>query len=182
MNKILTLLATCLGITLLSGCALTKKIDLPKGTSDGYSSYRLYRDGPSNPNFADREDAVHFIIQEELGKALQAHGLKRDPDNAELIVAYLVVTQNTAVSTAISDYYINSGSDILSEAHRRMLKKDLHGSYEQGALIIDIIDKNTGDLIYRDYAKREILAYLNTEERNARVRSAVEDALAAFFK
>lgn len=63
-----------------------------------------------------------------------------------------------------------------------MLKKDLPGSFEQGALIIDIIDKNTGDLIYRDFAKREILTYLNVDERNARVKSAVNEALAAFFK
>ena len=61
-------------------------------------------------------------------------------------------------------------------------KKNLPGSYEQGALVIDIIDKNTGDLIYRDFAKRETLAYLNTDERNARVRSAVDEALAAFLK
>ena len=182
MKKVLTLLSVCLGMALLSGCSTTKKIDLPKGSSEGYTSYRLYRDGPSNPNFADREDEVNAIIQEELGKALQAHGLKRDPKNAELIVAYLIVTQDTAVSTAISDYYINSGSDILSEAHRRMSKKNLPGSYEQGALVIDIIDKNTGDLIYRDFAKRETLAYLNTDERNARVRSAVDEALAAFLK
>ena len=63
-----------------------------------------------------------------------------------------------------------------------MAKKDLPGSYEQGALVIDIIDKNTGDLIYRDYAKREVLNYMNKNERNTRVRSAVEEALAAFFQ
>jgi len=181
MKKIFALLSVCLGIALFTGCSTTK-VDLPKGSSKGYTTYRLYRDGPSSPNFADREDEVNFIIQEELEKSLQAHGLKRSPQDAELIIAYLIVTQDTAVSTAISDYYINSGSEILSEAHRRMGKKNLPGSYEQGALIVDIIDKNTGDLIYRDYAKREKLAYLNNNERNARIRSAVEEALAAFFK
>ena len=182
MKKTFALLSLCLGIALLSGCSTTAKVELPKGSSKGYTTYRLYRDGPSNPNFADREDEVNFIIQEELGKALQTHGLKRSPEDAELIVAYLLVTQTTAVTTAISDYYINSGSQVLSEAHRRMQKKDMPGSFEQGALIIDIIDKNTGDLIYRDFAKREILNYLNVEERNARVKSAVDEALAAFFK
>ncbi|CAA6689856.1 MULTISPECIES: DUF4136 domain-containing protein [unclassified Lentimonas] len=182
MKKILALLSLCLGIALLSGCSTTGKVELPKGSSKGYTTYRLYRDGPSDPNFANREDEVNKIIQDELARELQAHGLNRSPEDAELIVAYLVVTQTTAVTTAISNYYINSGSDILSEAHRRMLKKDLPGSFEQGALIIDIIDKNTGDLIYRDFAKREILTYLNVDERNARVKSAVNEALAAFFK
>ncbi|MFQ3223971.1 MAG: hypothetical protein ACI8Z5_000211 [Lentimonas sp.] len=182
MKKTFALLSVCLGIALLSGCSTTQKIDLPQGTSKGYTSYRYYRDGPSNPNFADREDEVHHIIQEQMSKELQAHGLKRSPNDAELVIAYLVVMQDTAVSTAISDYYISSGSDILSEAHRRMGKKNLPGSYEQGALVIDIIDKNTGNLIYRDFAKREKKAYLNLDERNVQVKTAVTEALAAFFK
>jgi len=182
MNKLYALFSICLGIVLLSGCSTTK-IDLPKGKSTGYSSFRLYEhDSQYVPDFTNREDRANALIQDALKKEFSSHGLKESQKDAELIVAYLLIVQNTAVSTAISDYYINSGSDILSEAHRRMQKNHKSGRYEAGSIIVDVIDKNTGDLVYRDYASREILPYLSAEESEKRIAAAVAEATAAFFR
>lgn len=134
------------------------------------------------PDFTNREDRVNEFLQAALRDEFKAQGLKESEEDAELIVSFLLIVQNTAVTTAISDYYINSGSDIMSEAHRRMGKKNLPGGYEAGAIIVDIIDKDSGDLIYRDFAKREVLDYLTPAEKEQRVKEAAVEAVAAFFK
>ncbi len=134
------------------------------------------------PDFTNREDRVNEFLQAALRDEFKAQGLKESEEDAELIVSFLLIVQNTAVTTAISDYYINSGSDIMSEPHRRMGKKNLPGGYEAGAIIVDIIDKDSGDLIYRDFAKREVLDYLTPAEKEQRVKEAAVEAVAAFFK
>jgi hypothetical protein len=183
MKKYCTLLSLCLGIVLLSGCSTTKKIDQPKGSSAGYSTFRLYKHQTSHvPDFTNREDRVNEYLQSALRAEFEAQGLKESQEGAELIVSFLLIIQDTAVTTAISDYYVTSGSDILSEAHRRMGKRNMPGGYEAGAIIVDIIDKNSGNLIYRDFAKREVLDYLTLAEKEKRAKEAAVEAVAAFFK
>lgn len=182
MQKRYTRFSVWLGLAFLCACSTTR-IDFPKGNSEGYSSYRIYKHSSNHvPDFSNREDLANKRIQQALKNQFNSHGLTESPEDAELIVAFLLLVQDPAVSTAISDYYINSGSTILSEAHRRMAKKNPAGGYEAGSLIVDIIDKNSGNLIYRDYASREILAYLTDEERERRLNEAVTEAVAAFFK
>jgi hypothetical protein len=181
MTKLSSLLSLCIGIILLSGCSTTK-IDLPKGNSEGYTSFRMYEHPSSHIlDLSNPEDRANAWLQEALKSEFEANGLKESKDNAELIVAYLLVVQDTAVSTAISDYYMSSGSDILSEAHRRMEKKNMPGGFEAGSIVVDIVDTNTGDLIYRNYASRQILPGLTDKERKTRIDQAVTDATTAFF-
>ncbi|KRP37887.1 MAG: hypothetical protein ABS34_00460 [Opitutaceae bacterium BACL24 MAG-120322-bin51] len=183
MNKLYSLLSLCLGIVLLSACSTFKRIDLPKGNSAGYSSFRLYQHKSKHvPDFTNREDRVNAYLQAALKEEFEAHGLKESEQDAELIVAFLLIVQDTAVSTAISDYYITSGSDILSEAHRRMGKKNLPGGYEAGAIVVDIIDKKSGEVIYRDFAKREVLDNLTPAEKEQRAKDAAVEAVATFFR
>jgi len=133
-------------------------------------------------DFTNREDRVNTYLQAALKEEFESHGLKESEQDAELIVAFLLIVQDTAVTTAISDYYITSGSDILSEAHRRMGKKNLPGGYEAGAIVVDIIDKKSGEVIYRDFAKREVLDYLTPAEKEQRARDAAVEAVATFFR
>jgi hypothetical protein len=183
MKKLYTLFSLCLGIALLSGCSTTKKIDLPKGSSAGYSTFRMYQHNSSHvPDFTNREDTVNAVLQSALKAEFEAQGMKESPGNAELIVAFLLVVQNTAVTTAISDYYVSSGSDIVSRAHSRMGSKNMPGGYEAGAIVVDIIDKDSGVVIYRDFAKRETLDYLTPAEKEKRAQEAAVEAVAAFFK
>ena len=178
-----SILSLCLGIVLLSGCSTSKKIDLPKGNSAGYSSFRMYKHNPNHvPDFTNREDRVNAYLKDALKSEFEAQGLKESEANAELIVSFLLIVQNTAVTEAISDYYITSGSDIMSEAHRRMGKKNLPGGYEAGAIVVDIIDKDSGEIIYRDFAKREVLDYLTPAEKEQRARDAAVEAVATFFR
>ena len=185
MKKLYTLVFLCIGIALLNGC---NSIDLPKGKSKGYSSYRIYKHAPDSvPDFSSKEDRTHERIKAALRQEFSEHGLEESEpaEDAELVVAYLLIVQDGATSTAIRDYYISSGSKILSKAHRRSLrkpKKYYTDTYITGSLIVDIIDKKNNKLIYRDYATRKVFDYLSEEEREQTVVEVVAEATADFFR
>ena len=132
MKKLPLLTTLISSLLLFSACS---SIEAPKGSSKAYSTYRLYKEMPSgNANFANREDEVHQILQQELHTVFDQNGLQEAGQDAQLIVTYLVVLQNNAVTTGISDYYSNSGSEILRYAHQKVaIDKDLPSSFEAGS-------------------------------------------------
>ena len=185
MNKLYLLFSLCISIALLGGCA---SIDLPKGTSKGYSTYSIYKHSPNSvPDFSSKEDRTHELIKTALRHEFSKHGLKESGsvEDAELVISYLLVVQDGATSTAIRDYYVNSGSEILSKAHRRSFKKTKEyytDKYVTGSLIFDIVDKKNNKLIYRDYVTRKMFDSLNAKEREQTIVEGVAEVTAEFFR
>lgn len=185
MKKLYALLSLCIGITLFIGC---NSIDLPKGKSKGYSSYAIYKHSPdSMPDFSNKEDRTNGLIKTTLKQEFNRHGLEESESikDAELVVAFLLIVQDSATSTAIRDYYVNSGGEILSKAHKLNLKKTKEyymGSYIKGSLIVDIVDRENNELIYRDYVTRNVFDSQNEEERQQAIVEAVAEVTAKFFR
>ena len=185
MRKLYTLFSFCIGILLLNGC---NSIDLPKGNSKGYSSYRIYKHSPNSiPDFSNRKDRTNELIKAALKKEFDAHGLKEldSIEDAELVIAFLLIVQDAATSTAIRDYYVNSGDAMLSKAHQLNMKKTKKyytENYVKGSLVVDIVDKEKNELIYRDYVTRKIFDSLSEEERQQSITDAVAEVTAKFFR
>ena len=98
LRKLYILSFLYIGIALLNGC---KSIDLPKGTSKGYSSYSIYKHAPDRmPDFSSREDFTHELIKDTLRGKFSEKGLKESEsiDDAELVIAYLLIVQGNATS------------------------------------------------------------------------------------
>ena len=103
LRKLYILSFLYIGIALLNGC---KSIDLPKGTSKGYSSYSIYKHAPDRmPDFSSREDFTHELIKDTLRGKFSEKGLKESEsiDDAELVIASLLIVQGNATSAAIRD-------------------------------------------------------------------------------
>jgi hypothetical protein len=185
MSGLYTLLFLCIGITLFSGC---NSIDLPKGKSKGYSSYAIYKHSPDRmPDFTNKEDRTNELIKTTLKQEFSKHGLEESEStkDAELVVAFLLVVQDLATSTAIRDYYVNSGGEILSKAHklnRKKTKEYYTDRYIKGSLIVDIVDRENNELIYRDYVTRNVFDSQSEEERKQAIVEAVAEVTAKFFR
>lgn len=184
IRNLRVLVYLCIGITLLGGC---NSIDLPKGTSKGYSSYFIYKHSPENvPDFSSRKDRTNEQIKTVLKQEFSKHGLKESEsiEDTELVVAFLLIAQDAATSTAIRDYYVSSGDEILSKAHRRNLKKTKKyytEGYVKGSLIVDIVDKENSELVYRDYVTRIVFDSQSEEERQQSIAEAVAEVTEKFF-
>ena len=185
MRQLCILFSLCIGVVLFYGC---NSIDLPKGTSKGYSSYWIYKHSPDKmPDFSNRKDRTNERIKTALRKEFSEHGLKESKsiEDAELVIAFLLIVQDTATSTAVRDYYVNSGDEILSKAHRLNMKKTekyYTENYIKGSLIVDIVDREKNELIYRDYVTHNVFDSLSEEERQQSIVEAVAEVTADFFR
>jgi hypothetical protein len=170
-------------VTLIFVACASQRVAMPKQTAKGYGTYRFYNPNLENlPVFADRTVQASKIIQQRLAERLEGIGLRQAAEDAELLVAHLLVVQNNAVSTTINDYYLNSGSEILSVAHDRVANQELGRSIEIGTLVVDVVDIKQQKLIYRSYATRDIVEGMSDAQRETYVQSAVDEAIARFVK
>lgn len=171
------------GAVLLVGC---QTLPMPRGTRAGYESVRLISpDSRRAPSYSERKAAANRLVQEALVAEFREKGFRVDPANADLTVAYLIIAQDQVSTTSVSDYfgYGQSPIQITEAAHRAgVLGGKKRKYYEKGAIIVDIIDSKTKELVYRNYAVRDFEPSLSGPERAARVRGAVSEALRDFFR
>ena len=164
-----------------SGC---QSIDKPKSTIEGHSSFRFLDSRNINDDrFSPPTNELDRLIQQEIRNVFAARGLAYEPENAELVIGYLVIRMDNVSTTVIPTYYGEDHAQIRSLAHKKgVLKSRNPGNFEKGAIVIDIIDAAEEELIYRDSAQRDIMGVTDVSEMRPLVESAVEEALAGFFK
>ena len=174
--------AACLG---LASCSSTGGVDMPKGTSKGYSSARLPQLDPSDstPTSAT-EDQVHKMIQNSLKGNFTAHGMSYGQSNADLIVAYMVIYQEPGMTTRSTKYFGNNVETerIADVAHMRgAVNTDRADFFRQAGIVVDVIDAKTNKLIFRNVAKGDVVKGASANTRAQRINGAVTQALAPFF-
>ena len=175
----------CVG---LLSCALfascSSGVDTPNGSSRGYGSARLIakqldRETTSN------EATVHRMIHSSIASQFKSHGMAYNQAGSDLLVAYLVVLQDNAMTTYLDEYY-GSGEDaqsISDQAHERgVIKGKRRESFERAGLVVDVLDAKTNELIYRNYYVDDIVRGTTDAVRAQRINNAVNSALAPFFK
>ena len=172
----LSILALC-----IAGCS---SVQMPKGTSKGYSTVRFVE--PNEPLAEDKLPRFvegHRMIKTAITGELQKNGLKMVEQDAELIVAYLIVLQDN-VSTSYSNQYFGYQDfmDLVDLAHEEGMKRSYPEKVEKRALIIDLIDAKTLELVYRDYAITGAAAHLSKEDQQKLVNEVVATALQQFFR
>lgn len=183
MKFIIVPVVTALALVLAS-CG--PGIDLPKGTSKGYTSARLTQRNPNLPAITNpTERSIHGMIQNSLRKQFSAKGLAYGAPNAELVVAYLVIYQETGMTTSYQDYfgYGRPADAITDRAHDRGVVESKRPDYFQRAgIVIDLIDSRTNKLVYRNFATGDVVRGASDQTRAARIDAAIAQALAGFFR
>lgn len=165
--------------------ACTSKVDMPKGTSRGYTSARLVRTSKNPaPTFADISVNANKMIQNALAHEFRSNGLKVDANNADLVVGYMIIIQDNASTEAIDDYfgYGRDASEIMDRAHTvGVVDSNRPDMFKAGAIIVDVMDAKTNKLVYRNYAQRDLVGNSDAV-RKQRIDSAVAEALKPFFR
>jgi hypothetical protein len=181
MKKLLLPLAVA--TALLVSCA--GHVDRPQGTSKGYASARLIQRDPNQPApSAAIEKQVHGMIQKSLARQFTAKGIQYGKSGADLVVAYLVIYQEPGMTADYRDYfgYGRNADDIAVLAHDRGALGSRPEYFRQAGIVIDVIDSRTNKLVYRGFAKNDVVKGASPSTRAARIDAAVAEALAAFFR
>lgn len=168
---------------LAASCA--NKVDMPRGNSRGYDSARLIQANP-NSSFSDAtERKVHGMIQRSLKQQFTANGKSWGGGDADLIVAYMVIYQEPAMTASYDDFfgYGRDGTQIAERAHDVGVVESKRPDYfRSAAIVVDVIDAKTNELVYRNYAQGDVVKGVSDDRRSDRIEAAVGQALMDFFK
>lgn len=167
------------GLLTLAGCAST-----PTEVNTGpirASTFTFVRPGAKpTPAYAESRAAIHTMVQEAIANSLSTHGLSRADADADLTVAYLIITGNNASTASINDYfgYGRDADELLIKAHDAYDKSKNPNYFEAGTLVLDLIDSRTYKLLKRGHATRPILQNITPETRAARIQEVVDEIFA----
>jgi hypothetical protein len=174
-----------IAIAALSLISCSTGVDMPKGTSKGYTSARLIQRDPNGPAVTDAtEKQVHGMIQNSISKQFTSKGMAYGRGDSDLVVAYMVVYQEPGMTSSYETYfgYGRDANQISDLAHTRgALENQRPDYFRQAGVIIDVIDSRTNKLVYRNFAKGDVIKGASSGTRAARIDAAVAQALAPFF-
>jgi hypothetical protein len=161
-------------------------IDMPKGTSKGFTSARMVKRDPNRPPSTEAiEVQVHRMIQKSLANRFEANGIAFGKNDADLTVAYLVIYQEPGMTARYEDYfgYGRDADKISDVAHIRGALDNKRADYFQRAgILVDVIDSRTNKLVFRNLATGDVVRGTSDSNRAARIDAAIAEALASFFR
>ncbi len=168
-------------IAVVAGCS---SVPMPKGNSKGYSSVRFINEKKSAEfQESDRSKEVNQVLQQAITEQFEAKGMDVLEQDADLIIAYLIIVQDKVATTTIDKHF---GYRDTSEAIGKIHEKGIGGRdpeyVKKGALVIDLIDAKTMKLVYRNYATRGAGENLTGEALRTRLDEVTQEILTSFFK
>lgn len=178
-----------LGIA-LSGCS-TLEISYdydPKANFTGLETY-AWLDEPQKPTGDPRIDGNTILksrVHEAVDGALAARGFRRVADDPDFLVAYHVsLDRRQSVQTLNSYYGYSPGWGYGYGAAYRPgywagVPQTYVYEYEEGTLILDVVDPETRELIWRGSAQDEVSFKSTPEKDQAQLDEAVQRMLEHF--
>ena len=144
-------------------------------------TFSFLNTGPKEPPaFADRRTQVYTAINEAITSNLAAKGVNNVPSGGDITVAYLVIAGNNATTTSLNDYfgYTDDATKLVDKVHtEQAIKSENRNYFEEGTLVIDIINPKTMKLLKRTSIQSPLLRNAAPEARKARAQSFVDQAL-----
>jgi hypothetical protein len=184
-----SLKASLFAIALSSLVACAPTVEKAKGTSRGYQSARFVEtsrsDRTASPAALENDPEFNAAVRRAIIREFAANGIPVISGPADLIIAYMLLRQNSVATTMNSDYFGRGRNPmaILDEAHARgVVKNSSPDDFLRGAILIDVLDARTNKLVFRNHAVRPVLAGADSATREARINAAVTQAIAPFFK
>ena len=179
MNHTTCFAFALVGLLAVAGCTSTPtRVD--RGPIKAATFDFVARATGPQATIAESDEAVHAMIQEAITANLAAKGVARVAGGGDVKVAYLIVVGNNVTTISVNDYfgYGRDDAELADKAHRAFAVDNKNPDYfEAGTLLIDIIDARTFELLRRTYVVRPVMRDLPAEERQARIRDAVDEAL-----
>lgn len=171
-------------ILLVSGCTpIQIKVDYNKDINfDKFQSYSWI------PN--EQLDIVDINFDKKLldglvtntaDDALKAKGFTVNDHKPDLLISYYLVVDTKTDVYVVDNYYSNIPYAIPpTTSSTRDYQRLRENTYEQGILIIDIVDQQTKERIWRGYAQSRIGIYKEPEKQQERVVTAINKIFSNF--
>ncbi len=160
---------------LLVGCA-SMAIQADQDPRVSFESYRTYAWSPTQRTQGNVRitPALATQIRDDIDRHLTDKGYVRADAGADFSVTYLVTIEGETIVQTMSWY---SGSNY-KESYASPWPAER--GYEEGTLIIDVLEGESERLIWRGTATAEVRQRTNPEDRSKRVAEAVRKVFERF--
>ena len=176
MRPFLTILSACLAAGLI-GCS-TLRVDYQYDPQTDFSSMKTFGWHPVPPTGSVNELVVKQV-RGEVMQLLEGKGLKSGQENPDFLIA---IHGGKVSKLDIVDWGYSYGGPGRYERYgpystsRRI---DVH-EYEEGNLVLDFVDTDTTELIWRGTATDALDANAPPEERRKQIKEAVTKIFAKY--
>ncbi len=160
---------------LLGGCA-GMAIEAEQDPAVTFNRYETYSWGSNQraPGDVRVTSALRAQIVDDIDRQLTGKGYLRVNRDGDFSVIYRVTIEGETIVQTLDGY---AGSVWTEDLARPVLALR---RYEEGTLIIDIIDGESERLVWRGSAKAEVRQRVSIEDRSSRVAEAVRKVLERF--
>ncbi len=184
--------AVLLGLVLVVaavGCATSMEIDATHDPAADFSGFKTYAwlPGPQgrteNPRIDDEQ--LDRFIRRAVDDELAAKGYaKRSSGTIDFLVGYHAAVQSKVDVNTINDYY-GYGPAGVGLYHRgpgwgMSTSRTYVREYDEGTLILDVANARNSELAWRASAQAEVNIAAGPEQREERIREAVQRMLERF--
>ena len=160
-----------------AGRTMTVGSEQAPDSASRVGQYRTYRVAPPVAgDVADRPD-VMTSVAEALDEVLQAKGYQAASERADFLVRWRVTVKDREQVTTV-DLFPSTGPGRMGGGPTQ--QTTMVREYQEGSLIIEIIDAPTDQTIWRGWAQAEIKPSARPEERREQIHTAVQKILARF--
>lgn len=171
-----TMAALLIGFVVLQGCSQFKiRTDYDRAADFGALHTYAWRPRPQLPSGDPRFDnaVIDAPVRAAVERVLGTKGYAKTPGSPDFLVGYHGVVRSKIDVTTVDRTYgyrrVGIGSPRLDV-----------GTYDEGTLLIDVIDPATMKLLWRGSATAVLRQRTSPEKREQRINDAVSEILAKF--
>ena len=166
--------------TVISCAPIITYTDYDKSTN--FSTYKTFdllpNEQPDLVNLPLDKTALDTIILDAMLADLTSKGLIQTKANPDLLLSYYIVTNAKTDIYYVNDYYSTIG--VPARSSTRDSQRINETTYEQGILIIDIVDAKSKERIWRGRSESRVGIYKDKDKIKQRVLKAVRIILDQF--
>lgn len=174
----------CVALLALAACAGSDvRVSWDRDESFAFPAYRtwswLERPVPESIDPRLYAPELDARVRREVERALAARGYERVDAGGDFGVRYHVAVEEMVDVQTINEYYgYGAGLGASPSGGTTTYTR----TWEQGTLILDVVDRDAARLVWRGSAQAEIHPGADSAHRDERVRRAVEGILSGFPK
>ena len=152
-----------------------KVISDPSFESGNYKTYNILPNEQDDiPDLGLDKDQVNSIILDTIDKQLSNKGYAKKDNNPDLLISYYLVGNAKTDTFVVNQYYSGLGyQPVPGRSNTRDSLKFGEVTYEEGILIIDMIDTKSKTRIWHGYLTSRADIYKEEERKERRLHNSV---------
>lgn len=180
-----TIFVICSILFLIGGCS-TMEVQhsaWSSATMPSYSSFAWFDGTDNGSQVRATQPSVDRFIRQAVERELIVKGYSRaEPATADFLVSWFGRIDEKIQQQDISHFYRSYGyGSALAATMPEMVEEGaIKSTYKEGTMVIDVVDRESGNLVWRGSATETIVRKVDEQEAGMIINKAVREIMNGF--